>query len=127
MKKLKTEVTYKVPSWNFCNMETGTMFTGKVSKETCRFCIKKNGAYRCILHNEPLTYDGAFIDKTEGCCVATAGVGIEILEPAPVAIEPKKIIKMAIDEYTAQVGMLVAQGYPQAMAEKFAKQSLFGG
>lgn len=127
MQKVKTEINYKVPSWNFCNMDSHTILSGKVSKETCRFCIKKSGAYQCILHNEPLNYDGTFIEKTQGCKVASVGVHVEILDPEPPQIDPKELIKLSIDGYEAQVKSLVAQGYPYNMAATLAKKYMLGG
>ncbi len=126
MQRLKSEITYKVPSWNFCNSDTYSVLSGKVSKDTCRFCVKKGGAYRCMLHDEPLNYDGTFIEKTQGCKVASVGVAIEILDPAPPQVEPKQLMRMTIDEYNKQVKDLVATGYPYPMATKLAKQYVLG-
>lgn len=126
MQKIKSEINYKVPSWNFCNIDSATLLTGKVSKDTCRFCIKKNGAFRCVLHDEPLNYDGTFIEKTEGCKVASVGVAIEILEPEPPRIDPKQIIKLSIEGYETQLKTLVSQGYPRDLAAKLSKQYMLG-
>ena len=126
MQRIKSEISYKVPSWNFCNLDTYSILSGKVSKETCRFCIKKNGAFRCMLHDEPLNYDGTFIEKTKGCKVASVGVAIEILDPEPVHADPKQLMRMTIDEYNKQVNGLVATGYPHNIATKLAKQYVLG-
>ena len=127
MKRLTVDVTYRVPSWNFCNIDAGVRYTGKAPKELCRFCIKDGKGHRCALHNECLSSDGTFVEKTEGCCVATAGHAIEILDTAPPTVDPKELIKMSIDEYEKQLNNLISQGYPYAMARTIARQYMLGG
>lgn len=126
MQKIKSEINYKVPSWNFCNLDKHSILSGKVSKETCRFCIKKNGAFSCVLHDEPLSYDGTFIEKTQGCKVASVGVAVEIYDVEPPQIDPKQIIKLSIEGYESKIKELVANGYPHPLAAKFAKQYMLG-
>ena len=68
MRKIKREITYTVPSWNFCNLD-GFTANGRFSKETCRFCVKtktKNG-YKCALTDEVLHSDPTFVHKTQQC------------------------------------------------------------
>lgn len=126
MKKIKSEVHYKVPSWSFCNLDNQTIQNGIVSKSMCRFCVKKNNTHHCMLHDVPLNYDGTFVEKTQVCKLASVGVHVEILEPEPVQIEPKQLMQMTIDEYNKQISSLVGAGYPYNIAAKLAKQYVLG-
>lgn len=126
MKKVKSELNYRIPSWGFCNIDTGVSITGKPSKELCRFCVKKKGVHTCLLHNDALHYDGTFVEKTEGCLMATVGVEIEILDPDVPKVDPKELIRMTIDTYAKQVDSLTAQGYPYPMAVQLSKKYMLG-
>lgn len=122
-KKVATTVKYNVPAWNYCNCQL-TVFGG-VSKETCRFCVKTKKGYSCALYNEPLTVtEGMRVDKTRECAKVTAGFNSTV-EDAP-QIDPQTVIKTTIDEYNRIRKQLLAQGYPAAIAEKFAKDTLLG-
>lgn len=127
MKRIKTTITYKVPSWEYCNHEK--MF--KPSKDTCRFCVPTGKNYTCALYNMPLsTVDNLLIEKTHQCVRATAGFGgpVEDVVPEPhISIDPSLIMKVAINGYTKVYKDLVNQGYPAALAEEAAKQYMLEG
>jgi hypothetical protein len=71
-----------------------------------------------------------FIEKAEGCLNVTAGRKSTIIsdvdEPPRPKIDAKKLIKQTIDLYTKTVSSLVADGYPQQMAESIAKDYMLG-
>lgn len=126
MKRIQSSVTYTVPNWNFCNNDN-LLPGGRLQKSNCRFCIKANGGYRCVLYDQPLKTDGEFIDKVRDCCRATAGYASSVAEAPPVpTIEPQELIKQTIDLYTKTVNELVAQKYPRTIAEQVAKKHLLG-
>jgi len=124
MRKIKLNLQCRIPSWNYCNLDVHTS-DGRFSKEVCRFCVTtKQGKY-CSLHDKPLASDKNFIYKTPLCIDATAGFAITVDEPTPQAtphIDPKTIIREAINSYTKVLNDLLSQGYPRSMAETLAKQ-----
>lgn len=122
MRKISSTVTYRVPSWNFCNDD------GLLQSGTCRFCIKEKTGHRCALYDAQLVAKNGLIEKVPACCRATAGYPSTIDEPPPAPqVQPKEIIKQAIDTYTKTVSDLVKQGYPHVMAENIARKVLLGG
>lgn len=122
MRKISSTVTYRVPSWNFCNDDS------LLQSGTCRFCIKEKTGHRCALYDAQLVAKNGLIEKVPACCRATAGYPSTINEPPPAPqVQPKEIIKQAIDMYTKTVNDLVKQGYPQVMAENIARKVLLGG
>lgn len=124
MKTIKSTVTYKVPHWNFCNVDRFDI-DATPSKQVCQFCIKTKAGHRCALYNQPLMFDGVQIKKLDKCCKATAGYE-SVIEPAEApTIPPKNLMKATIDLYKKNVKELVAQGYPRAMAEAAAEQLIF--
>ena len=123
MKRIKSTVTYKVPHWNFCNVDRFDI-DATPSDQVCQFCIKSKGSQRCALYDQPLMSDGVQIKKLPQCCKATAGFESVIEPPEAPTIQPKDIIKHAIEIYTKTVKDLVAQGYPQQLAEQLAMKHL---
>ena len=123
MKKIKSQVTYTVPNWNFCNNDN-LLPGGHLQKDTCRFCNKTRTGYHCSLYDRPLKSDGEFIDKVRDCCKATAGYASDIEEPAVPAVEPRELMKQTIDLYSKTVNTLLNQGYPRQIAEATAKKYL---
>ena len=123
MKTIKSHVTYKVPHWNFCNVDRFDM-DATPSKQLCQFCIKTKAGYRCALYDESLASKEGVVAKTQGCCRATAAYASVIEPPALPTINPRDLIKQTIDMYSKTVNELVNQGYPRAMAENAAKQHL---
>lgn len=122
MKCVKTTVTYKVPDWAYCNHSN----FGKPTKDMCRFCVKHGKQYICVLHNMPLEVaEGVLVKKDLSCIRATAGFVSEVEDT--VRIDPKDIIKMTMQEYRKIYRQLIAQGYPEGMADKLAQQALIGG
>lgn len=78
-----------------------------------------------MLYEQPLKSDGEFIDKVRACCKATAGFASSIVEaPQAPTIEPRELIKQAIDLYAKTVNDLLKQGYPRQIAETVAKKHL---
>ena len=118
MRKIKLEVKLRVPSWNFCTLD-GFTHDDRFSKELCRFCIKTKNGYRCMLHDEGLKADSTFVYKCPKCIDVTAGFRLED-EPEVVPVDPKTIIRETLAEYRKAVAQLVAQGFPQSMAETLA-------
>ena len=124
MRKVKQTITYKVPSWNFCNLDVFTT-NGRFSKETCRFCIKSKEGYRCALYDEVLHSDPSFVHKTKRCIDVTAGFAAEEL-PDVLTVDPKVIIAETLKQYKKIYGDLLKQGYPVGMAETVATKAMLG-
>lgn len=130
LKKVTTEITYKVPAWGHCNLQ-GNIY-GQPSKEKCRFCVKEKGHYRCALYNTVLdTSQGTLVNKTMACERATVGYRsiVENVEEQPIipTVEPKVIVKTTITEYNKLRKQLISQGYPETIAEKVASDYIIGG
>lgn len=128
MRKVKLEITAKVPSWHFCNLDKAT---GKlsVSKELCRFCHQTKTGYRCSLYDKWLTADRGLVDKTPQCIHDTIERSATIVEedvPAMPQVDPKLIIRESLKAYIKTVNSLVAQGYPQSLAETIAEKYTLG-
>ena len=128
MKWVKTTVNYKVPHWNFCNVDRFD-YDATASKQLCRFCQKTREGYRCALYDQSLLADHGRVSKALQCCETTAGFPsvIEREEIADVpTISPKDLMKHAIEAYTKTVEALINQGYPRAIAEQVAKKHVLG-
>lgn len=128
MRKIRIETTVKVPSWNFCNSDKPT---GKlsISKELCRFCHSSKAGYYCSLHNCGLSHDRGLVDKAPRCIHATTWGTAKVLEENIVdefKVDPKLIVKETLKEYKNAVNSLLAQGYPQNLAETIAEQHVLG-
>lgn len=122
MKKVKTTITYRVPDWEFCNCSR----LGKPTKDVCRFCVKHGNGYVCVLHNMPLDMvEGILIKKDMACVRATAGFTSEVEDN--IRVDPKTVMKLTLQEYRKVYKQLIAQGYPDAMADKLAQQMTMGG
>lgn len=115
MRKIKQTIAYRVPSWNFCNLDG----SGKIGKETCRFCVKTKLGYICTLYDTPLSSEDYKVNKYYDCVRATAGYRISIDEPVSTVptIDPKLIVQEAIKQYKKQVNDLLNQNYPRSIAE----------
>lgn len=130
LKKVTTNVTYRVPAWNYCNMQ-GNAF-GKPSKEKCRFCVKDGAHHRCALYNEVLDVtEGILLKKTRDCAKAVAGFrsiveDVEETTEAPI-VDSKLIVKTTIQEYNKVRKQLISQGYPEVIADKVAYEYMTGG
>ena len=125
--KVTTEVTYKVPAWEFCNMQATV--TGKPSKEACRFCVKERGHSRCAMYNEILTVEsGTLIRKTRSCQKACASHRAVMVDAeTQQVVDPKTLMKATIKEYEKLRKKLLGQGYPAALAEQLATEFVMGG
>lgn len=126
MKKITSTVSYRVPDWNFCNMNKFD-FDATMSKETCRFCVKTRQGPQCLLYNEDLSVKGEMISKTKACCRASAGYSSTIeSDPDLPTVNPKELMRQTIDLYTKTVNGLISQGYPRAIADMVAKNHVIG-
>lgn len=127
LKKITTEITYKVPAWEYCNHQATIL--GQPSKDKCRFCVKEKDHYRCALYNEILTSEGALISKSRCCQKAMAGFKSKVVDADDMApsVDPRLIVKTTISEYNKIRKQLISQGYPETIAEKVAKETLLGG
>lgn len=122
MKRVKATVNYKVPDWEFCNCSR----LGKPTKDMCRFCAKHGKGYVCVLHNMPLdVVEGALVKKDMACIKATAGFPSEV--EGTIQVDPKTVMKMTLQEYRNAYKQLIAQGYPDSIADKLAQQMVLGG
>jgi len=124
MRKVKTTVVTKVPGWHFCNLDK-IVTTIEPCQEKCRFCQKIKGGYKCILYDEYLSSTPTLVDKTPRCIEATVNGSVEIADELP-SIDPKELIRSALKEYTKTVSGLMAQGYPQYLAEQVAMKYITG-
>lgn len=123
MKRIRSQVEYKVPHWSYCNSDSQDF--DNVGKYVCKFCKKTKGGAECLLYDCSLSTDGQFIDKTRRCIQATAGIKSTIVSDSVesrVTVEPKKIIKQAVSLYIKTFNDLLNQGYPRQMAESIAKE-----
>lgn len=122
MKRVKTTVNYKAPDWEFCNCSR----LGKPTKDMCRFCAKHGKDYVCVLHNMPLdVVEGTLVKKDMACIKATAGFPSEVEDT--IQVDPKTVMKMTLQEYRNAYKQLIAQGYPDSIADKLAQQMVLGG
>lgn len=129
LKKITTEVTYKVPAWGYCNLQ-GNAF-GQPSKEKCRFCVKDGKNYRCALYNAILdVHNGTLIEKNKHCERATAGFNSIVTdvtpEPREPVVDPKRLMKTTMKLYVSTKKKLLAQGYPEPLADQAAQEFVLG-
>lgn len=130
LKSVTTNITYKVPAWEYCNLNSRKL--GVPSSEKCRFCINEKGHHRCALYNEVLsTENGAFVVKARACQKAVCGFksvvkDVEDKEEGP-TVDPKLLMKTTLQEYIKTKKKLLSQGYPEAIADKVAQQYVLGG
>lgn len=124
MRKVRTTVVTKVPSWHFCNDDKNTWALSP-SKEKCKFCKKVKDDYKCILYEEYLSSAHGLVDKAPSCIKATINGSVEIVDDLP-SVDPKELIRSALKEYTKTVSGLMAQGYPQYLAEQVAMKYITG-
>lgn len=130
LKKVTTNITYRVPAWEYCNLNSHKV--GVPSGEKCRFCIKEKGHHRCALYNMVLdTHNGGFVVKTRDCQRAVAGFNsivedVANKEDGPI-VDPQLLMKTTLNEYIKTKKKLLSQGYPEAIADKVAQQYVLGG
>lgn len=118
MQSVTSTVTYKVPSWNFCNHDN--MFGGDISKMTCSFCHKeKDGTFKCLLYNKVLTTNGRLINKVPQCVNATAARS-GVVEPDQ--NDNRELIKQSVDTLLSTIQDLMKQGYSYELAQAAAKE-----
>ncbi len=126
MKKIETTVTYKVSDGCHCNLrrESHKRFP---ADQRCRFCtnLGKDG-FVCVLHNVPLVVEeGCLIRKAQACMRNMAYKSQTVPDVGGLPkVNPKDIIKWALDEYMKTYNQLVKDGYPEALAAKLAKEAV---
>ena len=132
LKKVKTEITYRVPAYEYCNLiKKGSL--AQPTADMCRFCVKDSRkGYRCALYNMPLeTINMAIVKKTRDCERAVLGyksvVEDVIEEPEEAKVDPSLIVKTTVAEYEKLRKSLISQGYPETVAVKVATQYVTGG
>ena len=69
--------------------------------------------------------EGALVKKDMACIKATAGLPSEVEDT--IQVDPKTVMKMTLQEYRKAYKQLIAQGYPDSMADKLAQQMILGG
>jgi len=126
MKKIKTTVSYKVSDGMYCNLRS-EKHKGFPAEQRCRFCtnLGKDG-FVCVLHNMLLAVEeGCMIRKTQACMrnMTYKGQIVPDVDDTP-KVNPKYIIKCALDEYNRVYNQLIKDGYPAALAMKIAKESV---
>lgn len=126
MKKIETTVTYKVSEGCLCNLRF-EKHKGFPADQRCRFCtnLGKDG-FVCVLHNMPLVVEeGCMIRKAQACMrnMAYKSQTVPNVDDTP-KVNPKDVIKWALDEYNCVYNQLVSEGYPAALAMKVAKESV---
>ena len=124
MRKIKLQLQYRVPSWNFCNHDSYAT-APNFSKERCRFCVSTKGGYHCLLTDEDLTSDSSFINKTATCIRATAGFAVSADEHN-IQVDPKLIMRETLITYNKALNDLLNRGYPRQMAETIANKYVLG-
>ena len=124
MRKVKIEITTKLPSWHFCNSEKAAGL--KVSGELCRFCQKTKNGHKCLLYDKWLTSDRGLVDKTSACIKAAVHGTTAIVDHELPQVDPKYIIKESLKTYKQTVNGLLNQGYPQNLAEDIAMKYVLG-
>ncbi len=128
MQKVKVEVTLKVPYGGYCNYEA-VRFRGMPADKRCRFCTEvKKGSYKCVLHDENLSFiHGALVQKCESCMRHAKKVVVEYDEPSvekEVKVNPKEVIDWTIRKYTKIYAQLERDGYPPELASKLAAKAV---
>ena len=124
MKKVTSTISYRVPNWNFCNVNKFD-YDATMSKELCRFCIKTRYGHQCLLYDKTLSVKGELVSKTEACCRASAGYSSTInTEPDLPTVNPRDLMKQTIDMYNKTVEGLIRKGYPRAVANTVAKKHI---
>lgn len=125
MIKIKANVEYKVPDWGYCNHSAGLT---RISKERCRFCVEtKKGVFSCALHNMPLEAEQGYVAVKCSQCVKNGLTRRAEVVDEEVQINPQDIIKATLSEYRKVYKQLLAQGYPESIADKLAQKVLLGG
>ena len=126
MKKIETTVTYKVSDGFYCNLRQEA-WKNFPPEQRCRFCtqVTKNN-FVCVLHNIPLVVEeGCLIRKAPQCMKNMAYKSQTVPEPEEATkVNPKDLIKWALDEYMKTYNQLVKDGYPEVLAAKLAKEAV---
>lgn len=123
MRKIKVDLRFVVPSWNYCNYDSATASL-RPSKEICRFCRKDKLGYRCVLFDKNLSADAHFIYKVPTCIDATAGFAAAAEDQIAPQIDPKLLMREAVKNYKKTVDELIKMGYPRNIAETVALKDM---
>ena len=129
MKKIKTTVTYKVSDGFYCNLRQ-EKHKGFPANQRCRFCtqVSKNN-FVCVLHNMPLVVEEGCLIRKDKACIRNMAYKSQTVPDVDdtIQVDPKTVMKMTLQEYRKAYKQLIAQGYPDAMADKLAQQMTMGG
>ena len=125
MRKIKAQLTLKLPSWHYCNYD-GFTANDRYSKDLCRFCEKTRYGHRCRLFDSDLMADPRFVHKAAECIRLCDGEYVEEAPPAPEVVDVKLLSKEMLKEFVKRRTELQKQGYPFALAEKAAAKYVLG-
>lgn len=123
MRRRKAQVTFKVPSWNYCNHQS-ILDISKPSTTRCRFCVKSKHTCTCVLTNEQLFISGGLIEKTNNCKMASCG--FDQVEIVDTQVSPRLVAKVVLDEYRGTYKNLIDEGYSAIVADKLAREVVLG-
>lgn len=120
MKRLASTIRYLVPKHQYCNHDLAK----STPNTRCRFCTDLGkGLFVCVLHNEPLLVEQAkLILKTPRCLKASQFCKTEI-EDMP-RIPPRELVRQAVLEYRKIYQQLMADGIPEPLADKYAREAV---
>ena len=95
-------------------------------KEKWGFYLEtKKGVQTCPLYNVPLhTEEGYVAVKCPKCVKAGFVHREEIVDEPEVKVNPQDVIKLTLSEYRKIYKQLIAEGYPEAMADTLAQKAL---
>jgi hypothetical protein len=71
------------------------------------------------------TVEGLLIKKTHQCIEATYRSKDTVEDT--IQVDPKDVMKLTLQEYRKVYKQLIAEGYPDNMADKLAQQMTIGG
>lgn len=123
MFKLKADVTYLVPEWDYCNNQK--LFRSNETDGTfCRFCFKKGGKACCSLYNELLDVVGGRAVKKHPLCLKACKSrrSVSTIDDADIVskVDPKAIAASVLKEYRRVYQAFIRQGMTDSVAHEMA-------
>lgn len=121
MKKVTTNVTYRVSDGLYCNLKEERHKNFPVDQR-CRFCTDVGKrTFVCVMHNVPLVVeDGCLIHKAPQCRENMFRKGLQVTEPDLQPVDPKELMKWTLTEFNRVYSGLIKAGYPHELAHKAA-------
>lgn len=123
MFKLKANVTYKVPEWDYCNNQM-LLRPSETDGTFCRFCFKKGGKACCSLYNELLDVVGGNAVKKHPMCikVCQSKRKITTIEDIDIVsrVDPKAVAAAVLKEYRRVYQAFIRQGMTDSVAHNMA-------